>query len=133
MTSGSNDSSADHGSAEIRAFLIADVRGYTLFTHHSGLPAAAALYANLRYDSRTAFEPLGLVNTGPMVLLSRKTLETANVKELFDWLKGKGDKATVGFAGVGSNSYICATLLPPSLFPRWLFRSSAVAVKRARV
>ena len=85
--------------------------GYTLFTHHGGLPAAAALYANLRYDARTAFEPLGLVNTGPMVLLSRKTLETANGKELFDWLKGKGDKATVGFAGVGSNSYICATLL----------------------
>ena len=39
--------------------------GYTLFTHHGGLPAAAALYANLRYDSRDAFEPLGLVNTGP--------------------------------------------------------------------
>jgi tripartite-type tricarboxylate transporter receptor subunit TctC len=85
--------------------------GYTLFTHHSGLPAAAALYANLRYDSKTAFEPLGLVNTGPMVLLSRKTLEAGNANELFGWLKGKGDKATVGYAGVGSNSYICATLL----------------------
>ena len=85
--------------------------GYTLLTHHGALPAAAALYANLRYDSRTAFEPLGLVNTGPMVLLSRKTLETPNAKELFTWLKDKGDKATVAFAGVGSNSYICATLL----------------------
>jgi tripartite-type tricarboxylate transporter receptor subunit TctC len=85
--------------------------GYTLLTHHSGLPAAAALYSNLRYDSRAAFEPLGLVNTGPMVLLSRKTLETANAKELFAWLKEKGEKATVGFAGVGSNSYICSTLL----------------------
>jgi tripartite-type tricarboxylate transporter receptor subunit TctC len=85
--------------------------GYTLFTHHSGLPAAAALYSNLRYDSRTAFEPLGLVNTGPMVLLSRKTLETSNAKALFDWLKTQGSKATVGFAGVGSNSYICSTLL----------------------
>jgi tripartite-type tricarboxylate transporter receptor subunit TctC len=85
--------------------------GYTLLTHHSGLPAGAALYANLRYDSKTAFEPLGLVNTGPMVLLSRKTLETANAKDLFDWLKAQGSKATVGFAGVGSNSYICSTLL----------------------
>lgn len=85
--------------------------GYTLLTHHSGLPAGAALYANLRYDSKTAFEPLGLVNTGPMVLLSKKALETADAKALFTWLKDKGDKATVGFAGVGSNSYICATLL----------------------
>ncbi len=85
--------------------------GYTLLTHHSGLPAAAALYSNLRFDSRAAFEPLGLVNTGPMVLLSKKALETTTAKDLFDWLKGKGDKATIGFAGVGSNSYICATLL----------------------
>lgn len=85
--------------------------GYTLLTHHGGLPAGAALYANLRYDSKTAFEPLGLVNTGPMVLLSRKALDTADAKALFDWLKAQGNKATVGFAGVGSNSYICATLL----------------------
>jgi tripartite-type tricarboxylate transporter receptor subunit TctC len=85
--------------------------GYTLLTHHSGLPAGAALYANLRYDSKTAFEPLGLVNTGPMVLLSKKALETADAKALFGYLKAQGDKATVGFAGVGSNSYICATLL----------------------
>ncbi|MBX9590494.1 MAG: hypothetical protein K2X43_14400 [Hyphomonadaceae bacterium] len=85
--------------------------GYTLLTHHGALPASAALYANLRYDVKGAFEPLGLVNTGPMVLLSRKTLETATAKDLFAWLKEKGDKATVGFAGIGSNSYICATLL----------------------
>ena len=64
--------------------------GYTLLTHHSGLPAGAALYANLRYDSKTAFEPLGLVNTGPMVLLSKKALETKDAKELFAWLKAQG-------------------------------------------
>jgi tripartite-type tricarboxylate transporter receptor subunit TctC len=85
--------------------------GYTLLTHHGALAAAPALYSNLRYDSKTAFEPLGLVNTGPMVLLSRKGLETADAKALFAWLKDQGTKATVGFAGVGSNSYVCATLL----------------------
>ena len=89
--------------------------GYTLLTHHGALAAAPALYANLRYNSKTAFEPLGLVNTGPMVLLSKKALETKDAKELFAWLKAQGDKATVGFAGVGSNSYICATLLQQQL------------------
>jgi tripartite-type tricarboxylate transporter receptor subunit TctC len=89
--------------------------GYTLLTHHGALAAAPALYANLRYDTKTAFEPLGLVNTGPMVLLSKKTLETKDAKELFAWLKAQGNKATVGFAGVGSNSYICATLLQQQL------------------
>jgi tripartite-type tricarboxylate transporter receptor subunit TctC len=85
--------------------------GYTLLTHHSGLTAAPALYTNLRYDARTAFEPLGLVNTGPMVLLSKTALATKTAQELVAWLKAQGDKATVGYAGVGSNSYICATTL----------------------
>jgi tripartite-type tricarboxylate transporter receptor subunit TctC len=89
--------------------------GYTLLTHHGALAAAPSLYANLRYDTGTAFEPLGLVNTGPMVLLSKKSLETRDAKELFAWLKAQGNKATVGFAGVGSNSFICATLLQQQL------------------
>jgi tripartite-type tricarboxylate transporter receptor subunit TctC len=85
--------------------------GYTLLTHHSGLTAAPALYSNLRYDARTAFEPLGLVNTGPMVLISKTGLAARSAQELIAWLKAEGEKATVGYAGVGSNSYICATLL----------------------
>jgi tripartite-type tricarboxylate transporter receptor subunit TctC len=89
----------------------ADPDGYTLLTHHSGFTAAPALYSNLKFDAKTAFEPIGLVNTGPMVLLSRKTLETKDASALIAWIKEKGDKATIGFAGVGSNSFVCATLL----------------------
>jgi tripartite-type tricarboxylate transporter receptor subunit TctC len=85
--------------------------GYTIMTHHSGLTAAAALYSNLKFDSRTAFEPMGLINTGPMVMLSRKTLETNTLKELVAWIKEKGDKATIAYAGAGSNSHICAMVL----------------------
>ncbi len=85
--------------------------GYTIFQHHSGLPAGAALYANLKYDAGTAFETLGLINTGPMVLTSRKTLETKDAAALVAWLKEQGGKATVAHAGVGSNSYMCAMLL----------------------
>jgi tripartite-type tricarboxylate transporter receptor subunit TctC len=88
-----------------------DPDGYTVFTHHGALTAAPALYSNLRVDPRTAFEPMGLINTGPMVMLSRKTLETGTLKELVDWAKAKGEKATIGFAGVGSNSYTCAMVL----------------------
>jgi tripartite-type tricarboxylate transporter receptor subunit TctC len=89
----------------------AEPDGYTIFTHHGALTAAPALYSNLRIDPRTAFEPMGLINTGPMVMLSRKTLETTTLKELVDWAKAKGDKASIGFAGVGSNSYTCAMVL----------------------
>lgn len=85
--------------------------GYTLIQHHSALPAAYSLYANLRYDTKTAFEMIGLINTGPMVLTSRKTLEVGDAKGLIAWIRQQGDKATVAQAGVGSNSYLCALLL----------------------
>jgi tripartite-type tricarboxylate transporter receptor subunit TctC len=97
--------------------------GYTIFSHHGALPASMALYSNLKYDAATAFETLGLINTGPMVLTSRKTLETKNAAELAAWMKAQGEKATVAHAGVGSNSFMCATLLmqvlaiKPSLVP----------------
>jgi tripartite-type tricarboxylate transporter receptor subunit TctC len=85
--------------------------GYTILTHHSGITASPALYGNLKFDSKTAFEPLGLINTGPMVMLSKKDLAPKDMKELVAFLKEKGDKATIGFAGVGSNSYVCAMVL----------------------
>ncbi len=89
--------------------------GYTILTHHAGLTAAPALYSNLKFDARNGFEPLGLINTGPMVMLSRKSLETKDMGELVKWLKEKGEKATIGYAGVGSNSYVCAMVLQQML------------------
>src|SRR4029079_16229836 len=79
--------------------------GYTIMTQHGSLTAAPALYTNMRFDPRTALAPMWLTNPGPMAVLSRKTLETSTLKELIAWIKDKGDKASIGFAGVGSNSY----------------------------
>jgi tripartite-type tricarboxylate transporter receptor subunit TctC len=85
--------------------------GYTIFQHHGALTAAPALYANLKYDTRTAFEYIGLINTGPMVLTSRKTLETKTAKDLLAHVKQGNDKVTIAHAGVGSNSYMCALMI----------------------
>lgn len=97
--------------------------GYTIFQHHGALAAAPALYSNLKYDTLNAFEYIGLINTGPMVLTSRKTLETTNARALMDFIKAGKDKVTIAHAGVGSNSYMCALLIiqasgvRPSLVP----------------
>lgn len=85
--------------------------GYTLLFQHVGMAATPALFANLKFDAAKDFVPLGLINTGPMVLLSRKTLDVGALDGLVAHLKAKGKDATIGFAGVGSNSYICATVL----------------------
>jgi len=44
--------------------------GYTLLIHHVALAAGHSLY-KLRYDTTTAFEPVGLINFGPFVLTAR--------------------------------------------------------------
>jgi tripartite-type tricarboxylate transporter receptor subunit TctC len=85
--------------------------GYTIFQHHGALTAAPALYGNLKYDTKTAFEYIGLINTGPMVLNSRKTLETKTAKDLLAHIKQGNDKVTIAHAGVGSNSYMCALMI----------------------
>lgn len=85
--------------------------GYTILTQHQGHAAAPALYTGLKFDAQADFEPLGLINYGASVVLSRKTLETNTMAELLEWLKKKGQDATIGHAGIGSNSFICASVL----------------------
>ncbi len=89
----------------------AEPDGYTLLIHHLALTAAPSLYNNLTYDTRIGFETIGLVNTGPMVLLGRKTLEPKTAAEMIDYFKKQGDKITMAHAGVGSNAHLCAILL----------------------
>ena len=81
--------------------------GYTLLIHHNGLPTGPALYANLRYDTRTAFETIGLVNTGPMIVVAKKATTVKTLKEVFDQWIANTDKISLGHAGVGSTSYMC--------------------------
>ncbi|MBR1217942.1 tripartite tricarboxylate transporter substrate binding protein BugD [Bradyrhizobium sp. U87765 SZCCT0131] len=89
--------------------------GYTLLIHHLALTAAPSLYSNLSYDTRTAFTPLGLINTGPMVLVGRKTLAAQTAQELVAYFKREGDKITMAHAGVGSNAHLCAILLSQAI------------------
>ena len=81
--------------------------GYTILIHHNGLPTGPALYANLRYDTKTAFETIGLINTGPMIVVSKKAATDKSLKELFDRWSANEDKITLGHAGVASTSWMC--------------------------
>lgn len=89
--------------------------GYTILIHHVALAAGASLYPQLNYDTKTAFAPLGLINSGPMVLLSRKDLEAADATSLLDQMREAGPDIAVGHAGVGSNSHLCTLLLQNAL------------------
>jgi tripartite-type tricarboxylate transporter receptor subunit TctC len=85
--------------------------GSTVLINHVGLLAAPSLFTNLRYDTATAFEPVGLVNTAPMVLIGRKSIPGAGPKDFLAWIKAQGDKANFAHGGLGTNSHLCAVMM----------------------
>jgi tripartite-type tricarboxylate transporter receptor subunit TctC len=85
--------------------------GYTMVMGNLGTHAASlGIYQNLPYDPRTDFEPVILVASTPMVLVTRKTLPLHTLDEVIAWAKANKGKATMGSAGVGSISHLTLLL-----------------------
>ncbi|MBX9646160.1 MAG: tripartite tricarboxylate transporter substrate binding protein BugD [Xanthobacteraceae bacterium] len=85
--------------------------GATILINHVGLLAAPNLFTNLRYDTMTAFEPVGLVNIAPMLLVGRKSIPGSTPQDFVAWIKAQGDKANFAHGGIGSNSHLCAVMI----------------------
>jgi tripartite-type tricarboxylate transporter receptor subunit TctC len=85
--------------------------GSMVLINHVALLAAPSLFTNLRYDTKTAFETVGLVNNAPMILVGRKSIPGANSKDHVAWIKAQGEKANFAHGGVGTNSHLCAVMI----------------------
>jgi tripartite-type tricarboxylate transporter receptor subunit TctC len=85
--------------------------GSTILINHVALLAAPSLFTNLRYDTSTAFEPVGLVNNAPMVLIGRKSIPGASPADFVAWIKAERDKANFAHGGIGTNSHLCAVMM----------------------
>jgi tripartite-type tricarboxylate transporter receptor subunit TctC len=94
--------------------------GYTLLIHNLGLPAASAFCKTLPYDTRSAFEPLGLVNTGPMVLVSKKGLAADTPGELWAILKSKPRGLTLAWGPIRTCVGYCYREPSAPRSPLWL-------------
>jgi len=85
--------------------------GSTVLINHVALLAAPSLFNNLRYDTQTAFEPVGLVNNAPMLLIGRKSIPGSGPKDQVAWIKQQGAKANFAHGGIGTNSHLCAVMM----------------------
>jgi tripartite-type tricarboxylate transporter receptor subunit TctC len=89
----------------------AEPDGYTFVMGNLGTHAASlGIYQNLPYDPRTDFEPVILVASTPMVLVTRKTLAVHSLDETIAYAKGNKGKVTMGSAGIGSISHLTLLL-----------------------
>jgi tripartite-type tricarboxylate transporter receptor subunit TctC len=89
--------------------------GSMVLINHVALLAAPSLFTNLRYDTQMAFQPVGLVNNAPMVLVGRKSIPGASAKDQVSWIKAQGEKANFAHGGIGSNSHLCAVMMGNAL------------------
>jgi tripartite-type tricarboxylate transporter receptor subunit TctC len=99
--------------------------GSVVLINHVALLAAPSLFTNLRYDTQTAFEPVGLVNNAPMVLIGRKSIPGSGPKDFVAWIKQQGEKANFAHGGIGTNSHLCAVMMGNALG----FRPTIVAYR----
>ena len=80
--------------------------GYTISFGHLGTHVANQAIYPLPYDMLADLDPVVLLPSNPMVMVSRNSLPAKSLQELLTWLKANPDKATAGTAGAGSGSHI---------------------------
>jgi tripartite-type tricarboxylate transporter receptor subunit TctC len=83
--------------------------GYTISFGHLGTHVANAAIYPLPYDMLTDLEPLALLPSNPMVVVSRNSLPAKTLPELIAWLRA--NQGAAGTAGAGSGSHIAGVYL----------------------
>ena len=89
--------------------------GYTLLVHHIGMATAPALYRKLNYKVPDDFEPVGLINEAPSVLIGNRALSANNFDDLRKWMVTKGSDVSLANAGLGSASHLCGLMIQSAL------------------
>jgi tripartite-type tricarboxylate transporter receptor subunit TctC len=80
--------------------------GYTISFGHLGTHVANGAIYKLGYDLVSDLDPVVLLPSNPMIIVSKNAVPAKTLKELLDWLKAKPSSAAAGTAGAGSGSHV---------------------------
>jgi tripartite-type tricarboxylate transporter receptor subunit TctC len=80
--------------------------GYTIAFGNLGTHVANGVIYKLSYDLVTDFEPIVLLPSNPMIIVSKNAVPAKSLKEFLAWLKAQPKPPTAGTAGAGSGSHI---------------------------
>jgi tripartite-type tricarboxylate transporter receptor subunit TctC len=80
--------------------------GYTVSFGHLGTHVANGAVYKLSYDLVTDLEPVVLLPSNPMIVVSTNAVPAKSLAGLIAWLKARPTQATAGTAGAGSGSHI---------------------------
>src|SRR6476620_1149080 len=80
--------------------------GYTISFGHLGTHVANGAIYKLGYDVVADLEPVVLLPSNPMIIVSKNAVPAKSLTELLGWLKARPSPPTAGTAGAGSGSHI---------------------------
>ncbi|MCP4619053.1 MAG: tripartite tricarboxylate transporter substrate binding protein BugD [Bradyrhizobium sp.] len=80
--------------------------GYTISFGHLGTHVANGAIYKLNYDLVADLDPVVLLPSNTMVIVSKNAVPAKTLKELLEWLRARPAPAAAGTAGAGSGSHI---------------------------
>jgi tripartite-type tricarboxylate transporter receptor subunit TctC len=94
------------GSLGVGRVVRAPADGYTIGFGHLGTNVANGAIYKLGYDLVTDLEPVVMLPSNPMIIVSKNAVPAKTLQELLAWMKAKPSPPTAGTAGAGSGSHI---------------------------
>ncbi len=80
--------------------------GYTIGFGHLGTHVANGAVYKLGYDLVADLEPIVMLPSNPMIVVSKNAVPAKTLNELLAWLRSRPEPVTAGTAGLGSGSHI---------------------------
>ena len=80
--------------------------GYTVGIGHLGTHVVNGAIYPLPYDLLKDLEPVALLPSNPLLIVTKQDVSGQRLKELIAWLKTNPDKASAGTSGAGGGSHV---------------------------
>jgi tripartite-type tricarboxylate transporter receptor subunit TctC len=106
-----NRASGGSGTVATRAVAKGPADGYTLLLGYtSTLATGPSMYANVGYDPRKDFAPIGLIASAPALLLAHPSVTYRDISELIAAMKRSPEPYQVGTPGISTVNHLAAVL-----------------------
>jgi len=107
-----NRAAGGSGTVATRAVAKGPADGYTLLLGYtSTLATGPHMFANVGYDPRKDFAPIGLIAAAPALLLVHPSMTVRNVGELVALMKSSSEPFQVGTPGTSTVNHLAAVML----------------------
>jgi tripartite-type tricarboxylate transporter receptor subunit TctC len=106
--------------------------GYTLSSGDWSTHVVNGAIYRLQYDPLSDFEPVALLSSTPLLIVTKNAVPATNLRELLAWLQANQDRASYGTSGPGSPSHVSGLMLQKMTGLRFQFvpyRGGAVVLQ----